>query len=81
MYIKFDILFIHADLRTVLSVARQDPLGKHVGLPCGVTVCGTSEVVLVGHSNELPFGMIVKGLSEVDPVEDYVYMPLDRSKN
>eukprot|EP00957_Ditylum_brightwellii_P124193 9467444-Ditylum_brightwellii.AAC.1 len=63
------------------DVAGQDSLGKCVGLPCGVSVCGTSEVVPVGHSNELPFGMIVGGLSEVDPVEDYIYIPLDRSKN
>eukprot|EP00957_Ditylum_brightwellii_P139710 10647463-Ditylum_brightwellii.AAC.1 len=42
---------------------------------------GASEVVPAGHSNDLPFDMIVGGLSEVDLVEDHVYILLDRSKN
>eukprot|EP00957_Ditylum_brightwellii_P029297 2214422-Ditylum_brightwellii.AAC.1 len=86
MYIKFVILFIHADLRAVLlgdcpslccgvlcihSVAGRDPLGNHVDLPCSVPMDSASGVVPAGHINDLPFGAIVGGLSEVDPVEDY----------
>eukprot|EP00957_Ditylum_brightwellii_P206333 15347889-Ditylum_brightwellii.AAC.1 len=76
MYITFVILFIHADLRAVL-----DPLGNHVALPLSIPMDSASGVVLAGHINDLLFGMIVGGLSEVDSVEDYVYIPLDRSNN
>eukprot|EP00957_Ditylum_brightwellii_P185509 14124270-Ditylum_brightwellii.AAC.1 len=86
MYIKFVILFIHADLKAVLvgdrlslsrgvlcihGVAGQDPLGNCVGLPCSNPMGRASEVVPAGHSNDLPLGVIVEGLSEVDPVEDH----------
>eukprot|EP00957_Ditylum_brightwellii_P010135 765556-Ditylum_brightwellii.AAC.1 len=63
------------------SVAGQYPLGNHVGLSCSIPMGSASGVFLAGHINDLPFGMIVGGLSEVDPVEDYIYVPLDRSKN
>eukprot|EP00957_Ditylum_brightwellii_P068606 5208812-Ditylum_brightwellii.AAC.1 len=56
-------------------------VSKVVGLPCSIPMGSASKVVSAGHSNDLPFGVIVGGLSEVDPVKDHVYIPLDRSKN
>eukprot|EP00957_Ditylum_brightwellii_P107266 8184709-Ditylum_brightwellii.AAC.1 len=63
------------------GVTGQDPLENHVGLPCSIPMGSALEVVLSGHSDGLPFGVIVGGLSEIDPVEDCVYLPHDRSNH
>eukprot|EP00957_Ditylum_brightwellii_P155456 11833206-Ditylum_brightwellii.AAC.1 len=73
MYIKSVIRCIHTDLRAVLvgdrlslshgtlcmhSVAGQDPLGNHIGLPRSIPVGDASDVVPVGYNDGLPFGII-----------------------
>ena len=40
------------------GVAWQDPLGNHVGLPCGVSVGGASEVIPAGYNDGSPLGVI-----------------------
>eukprot|EP00957_Ditylum_brightwellii_P019256 1451782-Ditylum_brightwellii.AAC.1 len=62
--------------------AGRDPLGSHVGLSCSIPMGNAMEVVPAGHSDGLPFGMIVGVLSEVNQVEDCcVYLPHNGSNH